>query len=101
MRRLLVVVIALCLAGTAFAVDNPTSNKWDSSIVKGQGDGASNPRTGGDTIETATVIPSLPYADSGATCGYVQNYSDCVYNAGAPDVVYAYTAIIAGLLTVS
>jgi hypothetical protein len=47
------------------------------------------PRTGGETIEDATVIPSLPYTDTGATCGYGHDYTDCVYNAGAPDVVYA------------
>jgi hypothetical protein len=101
MRRLLVVVIALCLAGAAFAATGPTGNKWDTSTPKGLGDGASNPRTGGDTIETATVIPSLPYSDTGATCGFVQNYTDCVYNAGAPDVVYAYTPAANGAMNVS
>lgn len=101
MRRLLVVVIALCLAGTAFAVENPSSNRWDNTIVKGLGDGAANPRTGGDTIEDATVIPSLPYSDAGATCGFTQNYIDCVSNSGAPDVVYAFTPTEGGAMNVS
>jgi hypothetical protein len=100
MRALLTIVLAVSLAGAALAVQNPTGNRFDPG-PKGGGDGATAPRTGGDTIEDATVIPSLPYSDTGATCGFVQNYSDCVYNAGAPDVVYAYTPVANGAINVS
>lgn len=47
---------------------------------------------GGDTIGSATVIPGLPYSDSGNTCGYVDNYApNCGFAGGAPDVVYAFS----------
>jgi hypothetical protein len=101
MRRLSLNLLALCLAGTALAAQDPTSNRRDTSLVKGQGDGAPGPRTGGETIGTATVIPALPYSDTGTTCGYRQDYTDCVYNAGAPDVVYAYTPGWNEVITVS
>jgi hypothetical protein len=91
-RATLAILMAMTLAAVAFAAQDPTSNRFDPG-PKGQGDGATNPRTGGDTIPGATVIPSLPYHDTGATCGFVQDYSDCVYNTGAPDVVYAYTPV--------
>jgi hypothetical protein len=55
----------------------------------------------GERIEDAIVIPSLPYSDSGNTCGYIQDYTDCVYNAGAPDKVYAYMPAAAGAISVS
>jgi len=49
-------------------------------------------RTGGETIATATVIPALPYADTGNTCGAIDDYDEiCPYpNSVAPDVVYSY-----------
>ena len=48
---------------------------------------------GGETIETATVIPGIPYADSGNTCENQNDYDAvCPYaGSSAPDVVYAYT----------
>ncbi len=51
-------------------------------------------RQGGDTIETATVIPALPYVDMGSTIGYHDDYEEiCPAWAIAPDVVYRYTAV--------
>jgi hypothetical protein len=49
---------------------------------------------GGDTFANATVIPDLPYNDSGTTVGYTNNYDAvCPYTGGtAPDVVYRYVA---------
>ena len=48
---------------------------------------------GGETIETATVIPALPFADGGNTCGNQNDYDvACPYSDSvSPDVVYAYT----------
>ncbi len=52
-------------------------------------------RQGGDTIFNATVIPYVPYSDSGTTTGYANNYDAvCPYSGStAPDVVYRYTAM--------
>jgi hypothetical protein len=53
---------------------------------------------GGDTIATATVIPGIPYSDSGTTLSYASDYESCVgcftcpySNTGARDVVYSFT----------
>ena len=96
MRRLLVVALMLCVAGAAFAAN--TSNKLsDQPARTDMGDRASSPRTGGDTIAQATVIPApLPsggYSDTGATCGFNNDYDEvCPYSGStAPDVVYSYT----------
>jgi hypothetical protein len=55
--------------------------------------GAKETRTGGDTCATATVIPSIPYSDSGDTCLMVDNYNEvCPFSVtGGQDVVYQYT----------
>lgn len=48
---------------------------------------------GGETIETATLIPALPFTDADNTCGH-QDDSDeaCPYPGSvSPDLVYAYT----------
>lgn len=48
---------------------------------------------GGETAETAVVIPGMPYDDWGNTCGHVNDYDEVCPFAGstAPDVVYSYT----------
>lgn len=103
MRRLLLVALALCVAGAAFAATAPTANKINTD-GKGtyNGDGAMGPRTGGENIGSATVIAGLPYADNGATCGYVNDYDEvCPYTGSlSPDVVYVYTPGAAGSITV-
>lgn len=45
---------------------------------------------GGETIATATLVPGLPYSDSGITCDNVNDYDvACPYfGSTAPDVVY-------------
>lgn len=50
-------------------------------------------RQSGDTIATAFVIPALPYAATGTTTGYNNDYDEaCPYTTStAPDVVYAFT----------
>ena len=58
-------------------------------------------RQGGDTIADATPIPSLPFADSGATCGAADDYAaDCVSDRGAPDVVYSFVPSTAMSITI-
>ncbi len=107
MRYVLALSLIGLLTGGAVAALGPagnpgrgTSNRFEPG-AKGLGDGANLPRTGGDTIEDATVIPALPFEDSGATCGFAHDYSDCVFNAGAPDVVYSYTPSADGGMNVS
>jgi len=60
-------------------------------------------RQGGDTCATATVIPSLPYSDSGTTVGATHDYNEvCPFaNTGAPDVVYSFTPASNMLVEVS
>jgi hypothetical protein len=52
-------------------------------------------RQGGDTIGTAIVIPYQPYADSGTTAGYTDDYDEaCPYDGStSPDVVYLFTPV--------
>lgn len=47
---------------------------------------------GGDTINDATVVESLPYSDNGTTAGYTNDYDEvCPYTGStSPDVVYSY-----------
>jgi len=53
---------------------------------------------GGDTFETAVVIPELPHYTTGTTAGYVDDYDAfCPYTGSiSPDVVYAWTADVTG-----
>jgi len=96
------VVLALCIAGAAFAATAPTANKLNLA-GKGtfMGDGATAPRQGGDTIAAAAIIPALPFSDTGATGGYVNDYDEiCPYSGStSPDVVYAYTPAAAASIT--
>ncbi len=101
MRKLLVLALVLGIVGVAAA--NDLGNQ---APVKSPGiypENIPNPeRQGGDTIALATVIPSLPYNDTGTTVGYVDNYQPTCFGAnGAPDVVYSYTAAATGLTTIS
>jgi hypothetical protein len=80
----------LSLAGSAMAAVTTTN------VGKDRGTPYVNPvgeRQGGDTFGTATVIPALPYSDSGTTLGYVNDYDAvCPYSGStAPDVVYVLT----------
>jgi hypothetical protein len=48
---------------------------------------------GGDNPTTATVIPALPYADSGTTVGYLDDADEvCPFTGStSPDVFYSYS----------
>jgi hypothetical protein len=54
---------------------------------------SSGKRVGGDTCDVATVIPGLPYSDTGNTCGYIDDYDEvCPYSGStSPDVAYEFT----------
>ncbi len=51
------------------------------------------PQQGGEDISSAVPILSLPFQDTGNTCGYADDYDvSCPYAGGiAPDVVYRWT----------
>jgi hypothetical protein len=57
---------------------------------------------GGDTIESAVVIPSVPFFTTGTTAGYNHDYDEaCPYTgSNSPDVVYAWTAPSSGHLEI-
>jgi len=62
---------------------------------------ADPPRQGGDTIFDAVPVATLPYADSGTTEGFGDDYSEmCPYGLYGPDVVYVYTPPEPMVLTV-
>jgi len=63
--------------------------KPDSPVLKRQ---VVHDRQGGDTIAEATVIDGIPFADSGTTAGYNDDYDEvCPYdNSTSPDVVYSF-----------
>ncbi len=49
-------------------------------------------RQGGDTIATAVPISGLPFAVTGTTAGYANNYDEmCPFDSNSPDVVYSLT----------
>ena len=60
-------------------------------------------RQGGETIETATEILSMPYLDSGTTIGYQNDYQESAVGgtSTAPDVVYSYTPGVNSLVDIS
>ena len=61
-------------------------------------------RGGGETIATATVIPMMPYIDSGTTTGFADDYQETCTAPQIPqnpDVVYSYTPTIDELVDIS
>ncbi len=95
MRTALVVLMIVAVAGTAAAQDlgssqeRPVKDTPTEPYVSPAGT-----RQGGDTIADATVIPGIPFYDSGSTEGYVNDYDEiCPYsNSTAPDVVYSFAS---------
>ncbi len=59
-------------------------------------------KLGGETIETATVIGSIPYVDFDYSCDYVDDYDEaCTWAATAPDAVYSYTPAVDEVVDIS
>ena len=94
MHKAIILLMLIVFAGTAFARDLGNSNehpvKDTPTITYTQ---PAEIKQGGDTVFDATVIPGLPYSDTGNTCGYVNDYDEiCPYSGStAPDVVYSFT----------
>jgi hypothetical protein len=89
MRTLLVVVLALGLAGVASAAVEYGLYPGEKVPVQQPEGSFEYNRQGGDTIAecVAVTIPSTSY---GTTCGYINDYDEaCPYTGStAPDVVY-------------
>jgi hypothetical protein len=89
----IILALAVILAGSSLAQDLGPRGRV--KVPRSCPENVPNPiRQGGDTIANATVIPALPYDDTGTTAGRVDDYDEaCPYSgATAPDVVYKYFA---------
>jgi hypothetical protein len=87
---LMILVIALSTA-TAAGLDRLRENP--ASPIASSG-GEPGDRVGGDTVTDAVMIATLPFYDSGSTCGFNDDYdAACTDPSTAPDVVYAYQAV--------
>ncbi len=96
--RVSVLLMTVCLA-TAVASAAVASPAVGSAAAIGPTTAAVRPggvhgavgREGGEDFETAFPIPSIPFFDTGNTCGHIFNYDVmCPFGAWAPDVVYSY-----------
>jgi hypothetical protein len=78
MRQFLVASVCVCLlAALAARADGPSP--CNDHLVKTDAHVLTRPaadRQGGETVLDATVIPSLPYADTGATCDNLDDYDE-------------------------
>jgi hypothetical protein len=112
MRKLFTLLILLfTLAGSSWGQNGTTSVSHNPAkkVENRQQKHAPNPvipmevLQGGETISTATLIPSLPYSDIGTTVGYADDYEgDCEWGtSAAPDVVYKYTPAADAVLNIS
>jgi len=93
MRNAIVVLMVLCLAVAAFALDTTDTRQLPTkftrpTIEQGTPDG----REGGETIATAFPIAALPFYYAGNTCDNVHDYDEaCDYTGSlSPDVVYSF-----------
>ena len=89
MRICLKFNLLLLTAGVALATADTVQDKADLTPVP-------DDRQGGDTIEDAYIITSLPFEDTGTTVGYGDEYFEaCPYTGNSsPDVVYSYTPAV-------
>jgi len=105
----LVLLAAASLAAAAVAGPAPVGNtdRQAVPVLKGDGHVGLNPgtpdgREGGETLETALVIDSLPYVDTGNTCDNIDDYDEmCPYQGNAPDVVYSFSSAEYGEMNLS
>nr|MBN2276380.1 thrombospondin type 3 repeat-containing protein [candidate division Zixibacteria bacterium] len=71
----------LKIQGERFTGDTPASLRADI-------------KQGGDDLDNATVITSLPATLTGTTVGYTNDYDEkCPNSSASPDVVYSYTPV--------
>lgn len=104
MIRTGLVVGAVLLFATGTTQGTPTTSNVGKIPEKGGTCGAPTyeGRLEGETIETAYVVPLLPFYTSGNTCPFLDDYDEiCPYwGSTAPDVVYRYDAIMSCALEI-
>lgn len=89
MKTLTLMCVALLAAAPATAVPSRTAPVKSKRVPAAPP--AAGSRIGGDTIESAVGIFTLPYADTGSTAGANNDYDEiCPWDGSdSPDVVYA------------
>ena len=99
MRVILSICLLVVLCGAVSAAD-PGNRAPEKPAPAGTYHGGG--LRGGDTIEDASPILTLPYFDSGTTCGYTNDYdSICPYDGStAPDVAYSYAPAEDGTVSI-
>jgi hypothetical protein len=91
----ILMLLALCLWSVGMVAAHDLGNQAPVKTPQSYPENVPDPvRQGGDTIATATVIPALPFTDTGTTVGRVDDYDEiCPYSGStAPDVVYKYVS---------
>ncbi len=103
MRTIVVILFLTVFLYSAFAgeLGNQPSRLKDNTHV-GQNPGSPDGRNGGETIETAVPIESLPFFDQGNTSDNINHYDvQCPYGGSlSPDVVFSYLPTEDGAVSV-
>jgi hypothetical protein len=91
MKTVICVAIAVAvLAATALAQTPTAAMPAKHSEIAGES--TYEGRIEGDTIEECWTIPSLPFTETGNTCGFADDYEEmCPYGSNSTDVVYSYS----------
>jgi hypothetical protein len=102
-RVALFITLLICCATSLSYALPPEFSSTRTLPPKGYGDVPvpSGVLVGGDTPATATVIPGLPYADAGSTCGYNDDYTPSCMFSTSPDVFYRFTPATNMCVTIS
>lgn len=100
----LAIGVVLARAGTAGALPNQFSETRIFEKAPGSGRPptitAARPQQG-DDFEHPFMVPGLPFAETGTTCGFRDDVlAPCTFLGGAPDVVYTYTPATAVVVDV-
>ncbi len=77
MQKAILILAVMAIAGAAVAGDPNTAAQ---SPVKNPSTTIYTPpaevKVGGDTHLTPTIIPALPYSDTGNTCNFLDDYDE-------------------------
>ncbi|MCB2229099.1 hypothetical protein KQH82_00145 [bacterium] len=109
--RILCIALAvgMLLTAAGFAVERTMTATSSTIDQKAPPSGEAAPadqgvtKQGGDTVNDAVAITSLPFSGTGTTTGYTNDYDEvCTYTGStAPDVVYSYSPATAEWIDLS
>jgi len=93
MPRAIVALMIMAVAGATIAQELGNSRELpDKNTPIIAYEQPAVPKQGGDTFYDATVIPGLPYSNTGTTVGNINDYDEeCPWGSNSPDVVYSFT----------